>query len=223
MAEKTLIFDFDGTIADSFTTLVEIVNELAVEFNYPLVDELEILRLSNLSSRDIIQQSPVALHKVPFLMKRIKKELNAQIADLSAFEGMKETLNNLYQKGYVLGVITSNWEKSVREFLCRNNLEDYFQFVYSSNNLFGKHRTINKVIRNHQLSIENTFYVGDETRDIESAKKSNIKVIAVTWGFNSSDILQQYNPDHIIDHPRDLLMVIDEDIIEKNGSKTPSC
>ena len=56
-------------------------------------------------------------------------------------------------------------------FFRRNELEDYFEFVYSSNNLFGKHRTINRVIRNHGLSLENTFYVGDETRDIESAKK----------------------------------------------------
>lgn len=213
MARKTIIFDFDGTIADTFSTLVKIVNNLALEFDYPLVDELELLRLSNLSSKDIIRQSPVGLHKLPFLMKRIKRELNGRIGYLSAFEGMGETLDNLHQRGYVLGVITSNWETSVREFLCRNGLEGYFQFIYSSNNLFGKHRTINRVMRNHQLSITDTFYVGDETRDIESAKKSNIKVVAVTWGFNSAEILQQYNPDYIIDHPQDLLMVIDGDII----------
>ncbi|AUC61826.1 phosphoglycolate phosphatase Gph [Cyanobacterium sp. HL-69] len=213
MVEKTIIFDFDGTIADTFSTLVEIVNGLALQFDYPLVDELEVARLSNLSSKDIIKQSPVALHKVPFLMKKIKKELNGQVAYLSAFEGMKETLANLYEKGYTLGVITSNWEESVREFFRRNELEDYFEFVYSSNNLFGKHRTINRVIRNHGLSLENTFYVGDETRDIESAKKSKIKVIAVSWGFNSAEILQEYQPNFLINHPRDLLMVIDEDVI----------
>lgn len=213
MAKKTIIFDFDGTIANTFTTVVKIVNQLALEFNYPLVDELEAIRLSNLSSRDIIQQSPVALHKLPFLMKRIKKELNSKIGCLSTFEGMKDTLESLHHRDYILGVITSNWEKSVREFLFHNGLESYFQFVYASNSLFGKHRTINRVMRNHDLSVTNTFYVGDETRDIESAKKSNIKVVAVTWGFNSPEILQQYQPDYIIDHPRDLLMVIDGDII----------
>ncbi|AFZ48722.1 HAD-superfamily hydrolase, subfamily IA, variant 1 [Cyanobacterium stanieri PCC 7202] len=213
MAKKTIIFDFDGTIANTFTTLVKIVNQLALEFNYPLVDELEVVRLSNLSSRDIIQQSPVALHKLPFLMKRIKKELNSKIGHLSTFEGMKDTLESLYERDYILGVITSNWEESVREFLFRNGLEDYFQFVYSSNNLFGKHRTINRVMRNHELPMAETFYVGDETRDIESAKKSNIRVVAVTWGFNSPEILQQYQPDYIINHPRDLLMVIDGDMI----------
>jgi len=177
MVEKTIIFDFDGTIADTFSTLVEIVNGLALQFDYPLVDELEVARLSNLSSKDIIKQSPVALHKVPCLMKKIKKELNGQVAYLSAFEGMKETLANLYEKGYTLGVITSNWEESVREFFRRNELEDYFEFVYSSNNLFGKHRTINRVIRNHGLSLENTFYVGDETMGDETRILSRRKKV----------------------------------------------
>ncbi|MGY6530930.1 MAG: HAD-IA family hydrolase [Cyanobacterium sp.] len=214
MEDKTIIFDFDGTIADTFSTLVEIVNGLALEFNYPLVDEVEVARLTNLSSKDIIRQSPVSLHKVPFLMKRIKKELNGRIAFLSAFEGMQETLAHLHGKGYTLGVITSNWEESVREFFCHNGLQDYFQFIYSSNNLFGKHRTINRVIRNCDLSLEHTFYVGDETRDIVSAKKSHIKVVAVTWGFNSAEILQEYQPDFMINHPQDLLMVVDNEQLE---------
>ncbi|MBE9223568.1 HAD-IA family hydrolase [Cyanobacterium stanieri LEGE 03274] len=214
MADKTIIFDFDGTIANTFSTVVKIVNQLALEFNYPLVDESEVFRLSNLSSKDIIKQSPVALHKIPFLMKKIKKELNSQIAFLCAFEGIKETLERLHQREYTLGIITSNWEESVREFLCRNGLEDYFQFVYSSNNLFGKHRTINRVIRHCGLSLDNTFYVGDETRDIESARKSKIQVIAVTWGFNSAEILQHYQPDFLINCPQDLLMAIDGEVIQ---------
>ena len=44
-------------------------------------------------------------------------------------------------------------------------------------------------------------------------KKSKIKVIAVSWGFNSAEILQEYQPNFLINHPRDLLMVIDEDVI----------
>ena len=50
MTSQVLIFDFDGTIADSRMTLVTIANELAEEFGYDPVTEGDILRLSNLSS-----------------------------------------------------------------------------------------------------------------------------------------------------------------------------
>ena len=50
--------------------------------------------------------------------------------------------------------------------------------------------------------------MGDETRDVEAAKKANIKVVAVTWGFNSPEALAKENPDFLINHPSELLEVI---------------
>ncbi|BAQ60891.1 phosphoglycolate phosphatase [Geminocystis sp. NIES-3708] len=204
MAEKMFIFDFDGTIADSRTTLVKIANELAEEFGYDPVTENDVIRLSNLSSRDIILQSPIPAYKIPFLLRRVKKELNQHIANLKPFVGIKEALSKLKQQGFNLGIVTSNMEDNVLEFLENNELEYYFDFVYSANTLFGKNKTINKLIKKHKLVIDEIVYVGDETRDIEAAKKSKIKVIAVAWGFNSADILAQHQPDFLIDKPHQL-------------------
>jgi phosphoglycolate phosphatase len=204
MAEKVFIFDFDGTLADSRTTLVKIANELADEFGYDQVTEDEISRLSNLSSRDIILQSPIPAYKIPFLLRRVKKELNQHIANLKPFIGIKEALMNLKQQGFNLGIVTSNMEDNVLDFLKNNELESYFDFVYSANTLFGKNKTINKLIKKHELLIDEIVYVGDETRDIEAAKKSKIKVIAVAWGFNSADILAQHQPDFLIEKPQQL-------------------
>jgi len=208
MSNKAIIFDFDGTIADTFTSLVEIVNDLALEFNYLPLNQTEVLRLTNLSSKEIIKESPVGLHKVPFFLHKIKKELNKKIADLQPFPKMKETLGDLKDEGYILGIITSNLESNVVDFLLNNNLNIYFDFIYSTNTLFGKHRTINKVMKKHKLLPENTIYVGDETRDIESAKKSNIKVVAVSWGFNSPHVLEDYSPDFMIDNPQELRTIL---------------
>ncbi len=207
MSDKAIIFDFDGTIADTFCTLVQIVNSLASEFGYPLLDEVEVLRLTNLSSHEIIKESPVAIHKIPFFLRKIKKELNKNIANLKPFSGIKETLDRLKNEGFVLGIITSNLEENVLDFLVKNNLDNYFDFVYSSNSLFGKHRTIDKVIKKHNLSKATTIYVGDETRDIQSAKKSKIKMVAVTWGFNSPQILKEYTPHFTITKPQELISI----------------
>ncbi|MBD2395921.1 HAD-IA family hydrolase [Cyanobacterium aponinum FACHB-4101] len=209
MALKVLIFDFDGTIADSLITLVKIANELADEFGYDPVTESDIVRLSNLSSKDVIIQSPIPAYKIPFLLRRVKRQLNEHIAYLQPFEGMEEALSNLKKKGCYLGIITSNLGANVSLFLRKNSLDNYFDFVYSANTLFGKNKVINKAIDKHHLLKDEVVYIGDETRDIEAAKKSNIKVAAVTWGFNSASVLKEYNPDFILDQPQELLDIIE--------------
>ncbi len=52
--------------------------------------------------------------------------------------------------------------------------------------------------------------MGDETRDIEAAKKSKIKIVAVTWGFNSSNVLAQHQPDFLIDIPQQLTEIFED-------------
>jgi phosphoglycolate phosphatase len=208
MTETVLIFDFDGTLADSRKTLVEIANNLALEFGFDRVTEDEMLRLSHLSSKDIFYQSPIPPYKIPFLLSRVKKELNQKIASLQPFDGIKEALNSLKKEGYRLGIVTSNLKENVVDFLDNNNLEEYFDFVYSASSLFGKHKILKKIIKKHHLCVDKIIYVGDETRDIEAAKKSKIKVVAVTWGFNSASVLTEYKPDFLIHKPQELREII---------------
>ena len=208
MPEKIIIFDFDGTIADSRNTLVEIANRLAVEFGYEPVEKEDLFRLSNLSSRAIVQQSSIPAYKIPFLLRRVKKELNKEIATLKPFLGIQESLAKLKEQDYKLGIVTSNLEDNVIAFLKNNNLHSFFEFIYSGSALFGKDKIIKKLIRRNNLPVKHIIYVGDETRDIEAAKRSRIKVIAVAWGFNSASILAQYKPDFLVTHPQELLQVI---------------
>lgn len=212
MSSKVIIFDFDGTIADSRMTLIRIANDLAEEFGYHPVTEDDIIRLSNLSSQEVLKQSPIPPYKLPFLLRKVKKELNKHIINLTPFEGMREALESLKSQKFNLGIVTSNLRKNVISFLAKNNLMEYFDFVYSDNTLFGKHKIINKVIKKHNLLVENIIYVGDETRDIEAARKSKVKVIAVTWGFNSKEVLQNHHPDFMIYNPSDLPIILEKTI-----------
>lgn len=121
---------------------------------------------------------------------------------------MKEALIDLKNAGHHLGIITSNSKDNVTEFLKVNELDNLFEFIYSGITIFGKTTIINNVLRQKQLKLEEVIYVGDETRDIEASKKSNIKVIAVTWGFNSPEVLAKQKPNYLIHHPSELLEVV---------------
>ncbi|HAC62828.1 MAG TPA: carotenoid oxygenase [Cyanothece sp. UBA12306] len=208
MTIKVIVFDFDGTLADSYNTFVEIANGLSEEFGYKPINLEEQQQLKHLSARDIIKQSAISPFKIPFILRRVKYELNNKIHELKPINQIPDYLQELKKQGYLLGIVTSNIEKNVIAFLENNQLTDLFDFIHSEIALFGKHKVINKLIKKSQFSKNEVIYVGDETRDIYSAKKSQIKVIAVSWGFNSPEILAQYQPDFLIYQPQELIQVI---------------
>lgn len=208
MTQKAIIFDFDGTIADTVDALVSIANRLAQEFGYIPIAPDELAMLKNLSSREIIKYSGISIFKIPFLVKKVKAELKNKIPELKPIPGIKEALIVLKSEGNRLGIITSNSQENVTEFLQINDLNNLFEFIYSGVTIFGKTTIINNVLKQQQIKPQAVIYVGDETRDIEASKKANIKVIAVTWGFNSPEILARQNPDFLIHQPSQLLEVI---------------
>ncbi|AFZ37102.1 HAD-superfamily hydrolase, subfamily IA, variant 1 [Stanieria cyanosphaera PCC 7437] len=225
MNGKLVFFDFDGTIADSYQAIVKISNQLASEFGYKPVDEEEISLLKNLSSREIIQQSEISIFKIPFLIKRLQRELKKEISNLEPIHGIDLVLRQLKQHDYKLGIITSNAKENVVAFLEKHQLDNIFDFIYSGTTIFGKHRIINNIIKQYQIEPNQFIYVGDETRDIRAAKRSKVIAIAVTWGFNSAEILAHYQPDFLVTTPVELLSAIieSEHTWQKENSEKQLC
>jgi phosphoglycolate phosphatase len=210
MTIKVIIFDFDGTIADTHDALLEITNRLSGEFGYKPLDREELEFLKTLSSREIVKRSQISLIKIPFLLKRVKTELGKEIRELKSVTGIETALIQLKRQGYQLGIVTSNQKDNVIAFLEKNNLYLLFNFIYSGASLFGKDKILNQIINQYNWLPDEVIYVGDETRDITAAKKSRVKAIAVGWGFNSPSILSAYQPDYLIHYPSELTKVIED-------------
>lgn len=208
MTVKVILFDFDGTVADTLDTLVGITNRLAGEFGYKPTTKEEVETFKNLSSRQVIKQSRVSIFKLPFLIRRVKKQLSGELPKVAEFSGMKEAIFQLESQGLRLGIVTSNSAENVKLFLRAKGLLDSFEYIQSGAAIFGKSQVLKRFMRAQSLQPEEVIYVGDETRDIEAAKRSNIKVIAVSWGFNTRQVLEKYRPDFLIDSPGELIDVI---------------
>jgi len=204
MTAKVILFDFDGTIADTYQAIANITNQLSTEFGYKALNEEELCSIKNLSSREIVKLSEISVFKLPFLVRRVRNELSKEIAELDPIAGIQPILTGLKDKGYILGIVTSNNQANVDIFLKKNELNHLFRYIYSGTAIFGKHRVLNKAIAEHNLAKDDVIYVGDETRDIRSARKSNIVSIAVSWGFNAAEILAKHQPDYLIHHPPEL-------------------
>jgi phosphoglycolate phosphatase-like HAD superfamily hydrolase len=145
---------------------------------------------------------------MPFLLRKVREYLHQEILNLKTIPGIQDALVQLKHEGYCLGILTSNSEENVKLFLKKHGLQYLFTFIYSETSLFSKDKSIRKLMKKNNLSSEEIIYVGDETRDIEASKKIHIKVIAVTWGFNSGEVLAQHNPDFLIQQPSELIEVL---------------
>ena len=207
MTVNTLIFDFDGTLADSFEMIVRICNQLAKEFGYEIATDPEVNYYRNLSSRQIIKQSGVSFLHLPLLIRQLKLKLNEEIHHLKPIAGIPEALAALHNQGMRLGILTSNARENVEEFLHTHSLFQHFDFVYSGATLFGKNRVIRQCLKQQGLQLDQVAYVGDETRDIDAARSLGIRSIAVGWGFNTPEVLVTHYPDALINHPAELLTV----------------
>ena len=204
---KVIIFDFDGTLADTIDILLRITNRLSAEFGFKSATKEELAQLSNLNSWQILQYSGISIFKFPLLIRRLKAELHSEISHIQLFPGIKEVLLELKKRGFQLGIITSNSRENVLGALEKNGLQDTFTFIYSGST-FGKHKVINKWLRIENINPEKVVYVGDEIRDIDAAKKTGIKVIAVGWGFNSPQALAAQNPNFLIERPQELIEIM---------------
>lgn len=200
----TVIFDFDGTIADSMQLLFSIYNALARTFGCRTISEEEREKLRGLRPQEIFCEYGMTLAKMARFAIRIRREIAIRIPEVKLFDGMAELLQQLSNDGFRLGIISSNAEANLHSFLNANDLSPLFDFVWSGKNLFGKERVIRKCIRRKKLLPDRVIYVGDETRDVEAVRKVGIPMVAVTWGYSAAEALRKMEPEILVDTPEAL-------------------
>jgi phosphoglycolate phosphatase len=204
---KTIIFDFDGTLADSMQTLVETTNELAEEFGFRPITPQQINDWQKLSSRQILKMSGISLWQIPFLMRRLRLDFRQKTDRVKLFPEIVPMLHSLKLSGYKIGIVSSNSVDNISAVLRKHHVEHLFSFIDSSS-VFGKGRAIRASLRANYIRKDEAMYVGDEIRDIDAARKGNIPSIAVTWGFNHADTLSSHQPDYLIDKPQEILQLL---------------
>ncbi|HEY5741937.1 MAG TPA: HAD-IA family hydrolase [Terrimicrobiaceae bacterium] len=201
---KLLVFDFDGTIADTFDAGVVILNKLAEEFGFRPLQPTDLEKAREMRTRQLVKFLGIPTRKMSRIARRGSEELHRCIHSIQPLPGMPEALRELHAMGYSLGILTSNTELNVQIFLRSHGLE-IFDFVRCSSKLLGKARLIRSVIRRHHVRAAEMLFVGDETRDIEACQKVGVRIAAVTWGYNSRRSLEAMKPDFVFENAKDLV------------------
>ncbi len=204
-----ILFDFDGTIADTLEYLFTIGNELAAKFNYRRVERHEIEHHRNLTLRQLMKTLGVSPFNVPAILIQGKRALRARIHEVKIFEGVDNILNGLKERGIRLGVVSTNTRENIEDVLRNHGLKEAVEFICIGSGVLGKAHALRKAVKEHRLDIGCTLFVGDEIRDLEAARRAGIPFAAVGWGYNNSKGLRAHKPDYLADHPHELLSILE--------------
>jgi phosphoglycolate phosphatase len=190
---KLAIFDFDGTLADSFPFLLGLADELADKYHIkrPRPAEQEILRGYN--AHQVLKHLEVPWWKVPLLAHEFRTAMARDIDRIKLFEGVDQLFQRLTSLGIILAIISSNSYKNIRHVLGTHNAArvSYYECGVS---LLGKAAKIRKVLRQSRVKPNEAILIGDEIRDGEAARQAQIAFGAVAWGYTRLEALQAQAP-----------------------------
>ncbi len=199
-----IIFDFDGTLCDSLDVAVSVVNKFADEYGFDKITDIEKMR--GMTPMENMKNLGVSKIKLPFIVRKIQKDLRKRIDELKPFSVMKEILKYLKkEKKASLLLLSSNNIDNVLYFLNKYNM-NYFDVFCTKVSTFGKSEAIKNIIKKAKLDIsrDKVYYIGDEERDIRACKKAKIPIISRAWGICSYKHLKNSNPEFLCSSPSEL-------------------
>jgi phosphoglycolate phosphatase len=204
-AVKLAIFDFDGTLADSFAFFLRVFNELAARHGFRAVEPQEVPELRRLGARELMSRLGLPARKLPAVTKDFIGLMRKDRASVRLFEGVEETLAALEEEGVALAVVSSNSRDNVLHVLGESaRTVRYFECGAS---IFGKRARLRKVLRKSGLPRQSALYVGDQATDLEAARAEGVAFGAVAWGYGDMGALRAQRPEHEFHHVADLLRI----------------
>lgn len=208
MNYRLVVFDFDGTLADSVMSAVQIFQEIGPGLGLKPMADLNAARY--MPTRKVLKAVGATFWKMPKLIRAFQAKAAEHAPHLKLHPGVADALTALHATGTRMGILSSNQEANIRTCLAANGVEHLFGFVVGQPQLFGKARAIRKIRKREKVDRAEFVYVGDESRDLDAAKKAGVSVAAVSWGFHAPELLASMNPTYMLAHPAELLRLVSQ-------------
>ncbi|MEE9323330.1 MAG: HAD family hydrolase [Candidatus Aenigmarchaeota archaeon] len=210
MAIEAVIFDFDGVISDSKETIFKIYEAVCKEMGIEFYDSISDFT-KNLDGNYKHFYIKLGIKEKDFSKaNKIYKKHFLQLGEgIGIFEGMEEVLVALKSKGFKIGISSNTHEFIVRALLQRFGIEEHVDLVVGGkdiNKLKPDPALINLVMEKMGVDPEHTAYIGDMEVDMLAGRAANVgKLIAVTYGFHSKEMLERFDPDAMAYTPEEIL------------------
>jgi len=208
---KTLILDFDGTIADTRTGIVQTVQMTAKALKMPEPEEQEIIKLIGLPLKDTFIQA-LHLSDDKILDQAIafyRDKYNDNIDTVQLFPNVAKTLEFIYKQEVNITIASNKGKNGLMLLLNKLGIIQYFSLILGVQDVQNKKPAPDMILRilDETKSLpKETLVVGDTIYDIEMGQQANCVTCGVTYGNHSENQLKAQKANYIID---DFIKIID--------------
>jgi phosphoglycolate phosphatase len=200
---RLIIFDFDGTLANTFPWILGVIDQVADKYHFNRIDRTELETLRGCDARQLSHLYQVPLWKIPIIAADVRSWMTREIDKIQLFEGMSHILGKMAGEGVILAVVSSNSAENVRRVLGKE-LAGLFSYFECGVSLFGKKARFNKILHQSGVQPHQAFCIGDELRDIEAAHKAKIPFGAVSWGYTRVEAFHPLAPAEVFHNVADM-------------------
>lgn len=206
MRYRLAIFDFDGTLADSFPFFLSVFNRIADEHGFRRIDLAQVERLRHYNTREMMKHVGLPAWKLPLAAASFKALMRENAGQVRLFPQVEHALRELVRNAVDLTIVSSNAEDNVRQVL-GPELSSLISQYECGMSVFGKTARIRKVVKRAAVAPGAALYIGDQTLDAEAARRAGIAFAAVHWGYTPIETLRKLAPEHEFDLPAALATI----------------
>ena len=187
MRYRLAIFDFDGTLADSFPWVMGAMDEVADRFKFRRVREGELEDLRHCDAREVMRRLGIPRWKLPMIARYVRTRMAADVGQIQLFPGAGEMIEELAQAGVKLAVVSANGEQTIRTVLGPHAAR--FEAYAGGVSLFGKRGKLLRMSRLTGTPASECIVIGDEIRDLNATRKARMAFGAVSWGITRPEAM----------------------------------
>lgn len=212
---KLVIFDFDGTLADTKENIILTFQMTMKELGVEIKSRQECAATIGLTLEDAFKVLYPGMAAEKYILlrdtyRRIFKE-NRKILVPGLFPEVMETLDELRRRGYLMSIASSRQSPSLQSFLEDMKIAHLFEYAVGGDNVEHPKPApdaVLQILRHYNLSAEEAFVVGDMPFDINMATNAGVKSCGVTWGNADAAQLKESGANYVIDKMSQLLEIL---------------
>lgn len=182
MAYGLVIFDFDGTLADSFASFMTAIDDAAAQHGFRPLDPQRSAEYRAMAPRELMRELGLPLWKVPAVSATMRQALSTQSERVRLFDGATGLLRALRRHGIRTAIVSSNSQSNVERVLGHKYSAMIDHFGCGAT-IFGKRRQLRAALAAFDLEKTKVLCVGDEIRDAQAAASLGLDFAGVDWGF----------------------------------------
>jgi len=195
---RLLVFDWDGTLADSTTIIAEAIQRACCDLGLPTPDDVAARFVIGLGLADALRHvaPTLAAEDYPRLSERYRHHYLSREPEIPLFAGAREMLDELDARGFLLAIATGKARAGLTRALVQQRLEHRFIASRCADEGFPKPHPDMLLALMDRCGVEpvETLMIGDTTHDLELARNAGACALAVTYGAHAAEGLAGCSP-----------------------------